>query len=73
MTYKIPFLRKEGNTVKISSENIKFINLPNLHLPICITSAIIILEGKDKNKLPEKKIIVDPNVSFIIIMVILVK
>lgn len=52
MTYKIPFVKKLGTQIEVFSENIELINLPLLHVPICITSAII-----------DGKIVLDPNVS----------
>lgn len=53
MSYKIPFLRKDkDNNINLDTNNIRFINLPVLHLPICITTAY--LNGK---------LLIDPNVS----------
>lgn len=40
MTYKIPLLRKDiNNTIDLDMSSKKFINLPLLHLPICVTIA----------------------------------
>lgn len=40
MTYKIPLLRKDiDNKINLDVSSKKFINLPLLHLPICVTIA----------------------------------
>ena len=54
MSYRIPFLRKnELNQVNIGDLlTTKYINLPVLHLPICVTTAYI-----------KGKLLIDPSVS----------
>ena len=49
MTYKIPFIYNVGNKIELKEDS-KFIHLPILHVPICITSAKI-----------GQIIVVDPN------------